>query len=145
MKMHVRPLASLSGSDIQCCSELWCRSQMGLGPRIAMCYSSDSTHSLGTFICLKCSPKKQKEKEKKMFIIFRYYPLTICRPVVISPLLFLILVICVSFFVSDKYDQRVVSFIYLFKETAFVFTFFYCFSVFHSNLQLHSIFCLLWV
>ena len=47
--------------------ELWCRSQGRLGSCIAMAVvsacsdSSDSTHSLGTSICCKCSLKKKKK------------------------------------------------------------------------------------
>ena len=36
MVMWVQSLASLSGLRIQHCSELWCRSQMRLGSRIAV-------------------------------------------------------------------------------------------------------------
>lgn len=68
VKMWVRSLASLSGSEIQHCPELWCWSQTRLGSCIAVAVveagscSSDLTPRLGTFICCECSPKKQKIK-----------------------------------------------------------------------------------
>ena len=57
MRWWVRPLASLSGLGIQCCRELWCRSQTRLGSCVAMAValagicSSDLTSDLGTSIC----------------------------------------------------------------------------------------------
>ena len=69
--MQVRSLASLSGLRIQHCRELWCRSQAWLGSGVAVavveagCCSSDSTLSLGTSICLWCSPKNSKNKQTK--------------------------------------------------------------------------------
>ena len=63
----------LSGLRIWYCHELCCRSQTRLGSHVAVTmvlaggYSSDSTLSLGTSVCHKCSPKKKKEK--KMFVI----------------------------------------------------------------------------
>ena len=63
--MWVPSLASLSGLRIRRCHELQCRSQTQLRSHIAVAvvqassYSSDSTPSLGTSICLGCGPKKQ--------------------------------------------------------------------------------------
>ena len=71
MKMQVQFLASLSGLRIQHCQKLWCRSQMRLRSGIAVAVveagscSSNSTPSLGTFICYRCSTKKKKKKKKK--------------------------------------------------------------------------------
>ena len=71
MRMQVQSLASLSGLKIWHCCELWCRSQMWLGSCIAVAvavassYTSDSTPSLGTSMCHRCGPKKQKRKTKK--------------------------------------------------------------------------------
>ena len=73
MRMQVQSLASLSGSGTWCCHELWCRSQTRLGSRVAVAMvqagscSSNSTPSLGTSMCLKCSPKKEKKKKKEEF------------------------------------------------------------------------------
>ena len=36
MRLQVRSLALLSGLRIQCCCELWCRSQIRLGSGIAV-------------------------------------------------------------------------------------------------------------
>jgi len=70
MRIQVRSLASISGLKIWCCHELWCRSQMRLGSGVAVAggwqlQSSDLTTSLGTFVYLIFSPKKQKKKKKK--------------------------------------------------------------------------------
>ena len=71
MRMWVPSLASHSGLRIQCCPELWCRSQMKLRSRVAVAaawaggYSSDSTPSLGTSMCHRCGPKKTKRQKKK--------------------------------------------------------------------------------
>ena len=50
--------------DLADCHELWCRSKTWLGSGIAVAVagscSSDSTPSLGTSICCRCGPKKQK-------------------------------------------------------------------------------------
>ena len=68
MRIWVGSLASPSGSGIQCCPELWYRSQMRLGTCMAMALavasscSSDLTPSLGTSLCRECGPKKQKNK-----------------------------------------------------------------------------------
>ena len=67
MRIRVQPLALLSGSGIQNCHKLWCKSQTWLGPHVAVAvaqagsYSSDSTPSLGTSICCGCGPKEKKK------------------------------------------------------------------------------------
>ena len=72
MRTWVWSLASLSRLRIQHCRELWCRSQtrLGSGVAVAVVYtnncSSYSTPSLGTSICYRYSPKKQKTKTKKL-------------------------------------------------------------------------------
>ena len=64
MRMWAPSLASLSGLRIQCCHELWYRSQIRLGSGVSVAVvqagscSSDSTPSLGTSICHRCSTKK---------------------------------------------------------------------------------------
>ena len=71
MRSQVQSLVSLSGLRIQHCCELWCRSQTWLrsGVTIAVVqasgYSSDSTPSLGTYICCGCSLRKTKDQKKK--------------------------------------------------------------------------------
>ena len=74
-RLRVQSLASLSKLRIQHCSELWCRSQKWLRSGIAVAlaqaciYSSDSTPTLGTSICHRCSmPQKDKKKVIEMFI-----------------------------------------------------------------------------
>ena len=68
MRMWVQSLALLSGLRILCCRELWHRSQMWFGFGIAVAVvsagscSSNLTLSLGTRICLTCSPKKKKRR-----------------------------------------------------------------------------------
>ena len=69
MRLWVRSPASLIGLRIQHCPELCCRSQTQLGSGIAVAvaqaasYSFNQTSSLGTSICLRCSPKKTKDKK----------------------------------------------------------------------------------
>ena len=76
MRLWVGSLALLSGLKIRRYHELWCRLQTrpGSGISIAMVQAdscnSDSTPSLGTYICYRYGPKKQKkkkEKEKRLF------------------------------------------------------------------------------
>ena len=77
---EVRSLASLSRLRIQCCCELWCRSQMQLISCVAMAvvwassYGSNWTPSLGTPYAMSAAlpkrqntktPKKKKKKKKK--------------------------------------------------------------------------------
>ena len=68
MRTQLRSLASLNGSGIRRCRELWCRSQTWLGSRVAVAgvytssCSSDSTPSLGTSMCCRCDPKKKRRK-----------------------------------------------------------------------------------
>ena len=52
---------------IQCCRELWCRSQTWLRSCIAVAGSCsfDSTPSLGISICCECGPKKKKRKKHR--------------------------------------------------------------------------------
>ena len=63
MRMRVPSLASLSRLRIPHCCELWCRVQTGVRSRMAVAvvqagsYSSDSTPSLGTSMCLGCENK----------------------------------------------------------------------------------------
>ena len=51
--------------------ELWCRSQTQLGSDVSVAVavagscSSDSTPSLGTSTCFRCSPKKTKDRKKR--------------------------------------------------------------------------------
>ena len=60
-------LGLAQGLRIQCCHELWCRSQTWLGSHVAVAgvqassCSSDSTPSPGTPICHRCGPKKKKK------------------------------------------------------------------------------------
>ena len=69
MRLHVRSLVSLSRLRIPCCHELWCRSQRWLRSGIAVALvqasscSSNWIPSLGTSICCKCGPKRQKDKK----------------------------------------------------------------------------------
>ena len=55
MTIRVQSLASLSGFRIRRCRDLWCRSQIRLGSRIAVAVASscgsDSTGSLWTSVC----------------------------------------------------------------------------------------------
>ena len=58
------------GLRIWCCYELWYGSQTQLGYGVAVAVaqaggsSSDSTPSLGTYICLGCGPIKTKDKKQ---------------------------------------------------------------------------------
>ena len=68
MRTQVQSLASFTGLMIWHCRELWHRSQMQLRSGVALAvveaggYSSDSTPSLETSICLRYSLKKTKKK-----------------------------------------------------------------------------------
>ena len=68
MRLWVQSLASLSGLRILHCHELWCRSQMWLGPGVTVAlawadgYSSDSAPRLGTSMCHRCGPKEKKKE-----------------------------------------------------------------------------------
>ena len=68
MRLRVQSLALLGELRIRRCYELWCRWQTWLRSRIGVAVpeagscSSASTPSLGTSICCKYSPKKQKKK-----------------------------------------------------------------------------------
>ena len=70
MITQVQSLTSLSRLRIQCCHELWCRSQTQLRFGVAVAvvwaggYSSDSTPRPGVSICHGCSLKRQKKKPK---------------------------------------------------------------------------------
>ena len=65
MRMRIRSLALLIGLGIRRCRELWCGLQTWLWSHIAVAvgkasgYSSDSSPSLGTSICLRCGLKRQ--------------------------------------------------------------------------------------
>ena len=73
MRPWVRWLASLRGSGIWHCRELWCRSQTLLGSGVAVpvvqagSCTSDSTPSLGISICCGFSPKKQKKPKQTSY------------------------------------------------------------------------------
>ena len=82
MRMQIQSLSFISGLRIQCCHELWCRSQTWLRSRVAVAVAqagayANSTPSLGTSICHTCRPKKQKKKERKrkrsnLFFLWSY-------------------------------------------------------------------------
>ena len=80
--MWVQSLASLSGLMIQCCHELWCRSQTRPGSGVAVTvaqassYSSDSSPSLGTSICCRYNPKKWNKAKTNSNIFLKSFPLT---------------------------------------------------------------------
>ena len=69
------PGPPLSGLRIQRCGETWCRSWnwLGSGTAVAVAqagsFSSDSTPSLGSSICRRCGPKKQKKKKGEFSIL----------------------------------------------------------------------------
>ena len=71
MRFWVRSLALLTGSGVQHCHELWCRSQMRLGSGFAAAVvqagscCTNWTSSLGTSMCHRCNQKKKKKKKKK--------------------------------------------------------------------------------
>ena len=71
MRLHIWSLSLLSGLRIWRCCEPWCRLQTRLGSCVAVAVvkasscSSDSTPSLGTSICCRYGPKKQKKKQMK--------------------------------------------------------------------------------
>ena len=66
MRMWVQTLAPLSRLRIRHCHELGCKLQTQLGSGMAVAVAvaggqgSNSTPSLGTSTCLRCSLKKQK-------------------------------------------------------------------------------------
>ena len=67
MRTKVQTLALLSGLRIQPCCKLWCVGlRHGLDPMLLWLwyspggYSSNSTPSLGTSICLRCGPKNTR-------------------------------------------------------------------------------------
>ena len=70
MKMWVQSLALLSGLRIQHCSKPQCRLQIWLASYVAVAVveagssNLDLTPSLGTFICHRFGPKKEREKKK---------------------------------------------------------------------------------
>ena len=72
MRMQVQSLASISGSGNPRCHELWCRSQMWLKSPVAVAVvsagscSSNSAPSLGTSMCRRCGPKKQRKRKKEI-------------------------------------------------------------------------------
>ena len=69
--MQVQSLALISRLRIWHCCELWYTSQIWLGSGVAVAvavassYSSDSTPRLGSSICCRCSPKKEKAPPPK--------------------------------------------------------------------------------
>ena len=72
MRTQVWSPALLSELRIQRCCELWCSSKTWVGSGVAMAmaqakgYSSVLTPSLGTSVCCKCSPKKEKKEKREL-------------------------------------------------------------------------------
>ena len=66
MGLRIQSLVSLSGLRIPRCHKLWCRSQTwhGFGVVVAVAVArlaaAAPTPSLGTSICHRCNPKKEK-------------------------------------------------------------------------------------
>ena len=67
MRLQVRSLASLSGSEIQCCQEQWCRSQTQLGSQVAVAVALTQPLAWEPPHATGAGPlqKKQKKKKKK--------------------------------------------------------------------------------
>ena len=65
MRLWVRSLASISGLRIQCCRELWCRSQMQLGSGMAVAVVWPHTEGAA----LKRQTNKQIESSLQMFVM----------------------------------------------------------------------------
>ena len=69
--MQIQSLASLSGLRIWHCRELWCRSKMRLGSRVAVVQAGscswDLTPSLETSISQGCGPEKGGGGEGQVF------------------------------------------------------------------------------
>ena len=63
-------LASLSGLRIQRCHELWYRLKMWLWGRPTAAVPIGRTPSLGTSMCRRCSPKRQKRQKTKQKELF---------------------------------------------------------------------------
>ena len=73
VRRRVRSLVSLSGLEVWCYRELWCRLKTQLGSRVAVAVavavavtgscSSDSAPGLGSSMCHECGPKKQRQRE----------------------------------------------------------------------------------
>ena len=70
MMMRVQSLVSLSGLRIRYCHKLQCRLRMQLGSGITVavaytdCSSSDLTPRLGTSMCHRFGPKKEKKNRE---------------------------------------------------------------------------------
>ena len=73
MRLQVQSQALLHGLRIWGCCELWFRSQKWLrsctAVAVAGSCSSNSTLSLGTSICCRCGPKKQKKQKKSSSVL----------------------------------------------------------------------------
>ena len=69
MRTWIRSLALLRASGVRHCRELWCRLQTQLGSGVAVAAveagscSSDWTPSLGTSICYRYNPEREKKKK----------------------------------------------------------------------------------
>ena len=93
MRLWVLSLALLTGLRIWHCRELWSRLQTWLGSCVAVAvvqaggYSSDSTPSLGTFICHRKQPQKRQKdnnNKKDSFILSsqKMQTVLLCKPCV---------------------------------------------------------------
>ena len=75
MTLQVRSLASLGGSRIWHCHELWCRLQMQLRSGVAVTVvlagrcSSYLTPGLGTSLRCRCDPKKTKKIRERELVL----------------------------------------------------------------------------
>ena len=92
MRTRVRTLALLSRLRIQHCCELWFRLRKWPGSRVAVAvavavawassYSSDSTLSLGTSICLSAALKRPKKEKKSLRLSSFKYQTVNCDHIV---------------------------------------------------------------
>ena len=94
MRLRVRSLASVSGLRIRHCRELWFRSKTRLRSGVAVAvvqassHSSNQTPSLGTSICHRYSPKKQKKKKIYFLNSFRVYSTVLLLTVTLNLIYF---------------------------------------------------------
>ena len=138
MRMQVRSLASLSGSGIQRCHQLWYRSQMQLRSPVFVAVAQ-AVAGLGKSICCGCGPKKKKIITSKIFNLgsvldlgtkIPHYAVSEKKPKLYTSVFLFLSSVIIHFSSAYIVSPKIQSLLFLLQTIDYIFCAFILFSFF---------------